>query len=308
MRVVIVGLGIQGRKRLAVAGADVVAIVDPAVSTATYDTIEDVPVDDYEAALVCTPDAAQFDVVRYLLGHGKHVLVEKPLLATELNRLRELAELAQAMGMVCYTAYNHRFEPHIARLKTILAEAALGPLYLVRCFYGNGTARDVRRSPWRDHGTGVLADLGSHLLDIALFLFGQPEGAFEVWSANRFENRSLDHILFGTTGPPAMVLEGTMVSWRNTFTLDVYGERGSAHIHGLCKWGPSLLIVRQRVLPSGRPTEHIHRLECPDPTWTLEYEHFKGLCRTGGTNVANDLWIASVLNELAQAVGQEVVQ
>lgn len=330
MRVVIVGLGIQGRKRLAVAGADVVAIVDPAVSTATYDTIEDVPVDDYEAALVCTPDAAKFDVVRSLLEHGKHVLVEKPLLApepgypaarrggrgnpvaegggaTELNRLRELADLAQAMGVVCYTAYNHRFEPHIARLKTILAEAALGPLYVVRCFYGNGTARDVRCSPWRDQGIGVLADLGSHLLDIALFLFGQPEGAFELWSANRFENRSPDHVLFGTTGPPAMVLEGTTVSWRNTFTLDVYGERGSAHIHGLCKWGPSLLIVRQRVLPSGRPTEQTHRLECPDPTWTLEYEHFKGLCRIGGTNVANDLWIASVLNELAQAVGQEVV-
>lgn len=306
MRVVIVGLGIQGQKRLAVAGADVVAIVDPAVSTATYDTIEEVPVDEYEAALVCTPDAAKFDVVRYLLGHGKHVLVEKPLPAADHNQVRELAELAQAMGVACYTAYNHRFEPHIARLKTILEAATLGPLYLVRCFYGNGTARDVKRSPWRDQGTGVLADLGSHLLDIALFLFGQPEGAFEVWSANRFENRAVDHVLFGTTGQPVIELEGTLVSWRNTFTLDVYGEQGSVHLHGLCKWGPSLLITRQRVLPSGRPTEQIERLECPDPTWALEYEHFKQLCRTGGTNLANDLWIASVLNELAQAVGQEV--
>ena len=39
-------------------------------------------------------------------------------------------------------------------------------------FYGNGTARDVRNSPWRDQGFGVLPDLGSHLLDMVLFLFG----------------------------------------------------------------------------------------------------------------------------------------
>jgi predicted dehydrogenase len=304
MKVVIVGLGVQGRKRLAIAGVDVTATVDPVVSMASHRVLDDVPLEDYEAALVCTPDAMKLEVMRYLLRHGKHVLVEKPLLAADLNQLRELADLAQTTGAACYTAYNHRFEPHIARLKTILETDALGPLYLIRCFYGNGTARDVRHSPWRDQGMGVLADLGSHLLDIALFVFGQPAGVFEVWSANRFENKSLDHVLLGTTDPPVMALEGTMVSWRNTFTLDVYGERGSAHIHGLCKWGPSLLIVRQRVLPSGRPTEEVHRLACPDPTWALEYEHFKILCRTGGTNVANDVWIAGVLNELAHA--QEV--
>ena len=307
MNVIVVGFGIQGRKRAAVAGSDVVATVDPAVPTAAYKTVEEVPLGRYEAALVCAPDAAKRELVRYLLGHGKHVLVEKPLLAADPNQLRELAELAQISGAVCYTAYNHRFEPHIARLKTILAAGAMGSIYLVRCFYGNGTARDVKRSPWRDQGSGVLADLGSHLLDIMQFLFGEPEGRFEAWSFNRLENRAFDHVLFGTTGKPVMELEGTLVSWRNTFTLDVYGEHGSAHLHGLCKWGPSLLIVRQRVLPSGRPTEEVHRLECPDPTWALEYEHFTQLCRTGGTTLANDLWIASVLNDLAETVGQEVM-
>jgi len=305
MRIVVVGLGIQGRKRLAVAGSDVVATVDPVAAGADYHAIDQVPLDAFDAACVCTPDHVKLELVRSLLLHGKHVLVEKPLLAADPEQLRGLGELAHASGVACYTAYNHRFEPHIARLKTILEAGTIGTVYLARGFYGNGTALEVKRSPWRDQGSGVLADLGSHLLDLALLLFGEPEGTFEVWSVNRFENRACDHVLFGSTAQPIVELEATLVSWRNTFTLELFGERGSAHIHGLCKWGPSTLTIRTRVLPSGRPAEEVQTLECPDPTWTLEYEHFKRLCQTGGTNLANDLWIASVLNELAEAVGQE---
>lgn len=305
MKLAIIGLGIQGRKRLAVAGADAVATVDPVVPTATYDTIEQAPLDSFDAACVCTPDQTKLELVHYLLAHGKHILVEKPLLATEPGQLRALAERAHASGLACYTAYNHRFEPHIARLKAILEAGTLGAIYLVRGFYGNGTAVEIKRSPWRDQGSGVLRDLGSHLLDLMGFLFGEPEGRWERWSVNRFENRAFDHAMFGASGRPTFELEATYVSWCNTFTLDVYGARGSAHLQGLCKWGPSLLTVRQRVWPSGRPTEEIFRMECADPTWTLEYHHFKQLCRTGGTNLANDLWISSILNELAEPVHQD---
>ena len=305
MNLVIIGLGVQGRKRLAMAGAEVVATVDPTVPTATYDELEQVPLDSFEAACVCTPDQTKLGLVRYLLAHGKHVLVEKPLFAADLGSLRALIQLAQASGVACYTAYNHRFEPHIARLKTIMDSERLGTVYLVRGFYGNGTAVDIACSPWRDQGAGVLSDLGSHLLDLVLLLFGEPKGRFERWSANRFETRAFDHALFGVSGRPAFELEATFVSWRNTFTLDVYGERGSVHLDGLCKWGPSLLTVRQRVWPSGRPTEEIFRVEGPDPTWALEYDDFKRLCQAGQTNLANDLWISSVLHELAEPVHQE---
>jgi predicted dehydrogenase len=73
---VVAGLGVQGRKRLAIAGADVVATVDPVSPEAGYRRIEDVPVGDYDAALVCTPDDAKITLVRYLLALGKLVLVE----------------------------------------------------------------------------------------------------------------------------------------------------------------------------------------------------------------------------------------
>jgi len=169
-------------------------------------------------------------------------------------------------------------------------------------FYGNGTARDVRDSPWRDRGAGVLPDLGSHLLDTALFWFGALDAPFTLWTANRFENRAFDHMTFGAPGSPVLEMEVTVVSWRNHFTADVYGEKGSAHISSLCKWGPSSFTRRARVLPSGRPPEEVTTLVQPDPTWQLEYDHFTMLCRKGeGGNLGNDLVLNPILNSLAAA-------
>ncbi len=302
MRVIVVGLGVQGRKRLTVAGDDVVATADPVDREAQYASVEGVPPSAYDAALVCTPDDAKVDILGYLLTRGKHVLVEKPLLAPSEATLERLSSLAARSRAVCYTAYNHRFEPHFVRMKETIESGVLGQIYLCRMFYGNGTARDVRDSPWRDRGAGVLADLGSHLLDTALFWFGSVPGRFVLWSANRFENRAFDHVAFGSPGVPALEMEVTLVCWRNHFTADVYGERGSAHITSLCKWGRAVFTQRTRVLPSGRPPEESVALVQADPTWALEYEHFKALCQSGGGgNLANDIILHRALSGLARA-------
>lgn len=293
MRVLVVGLGVQGKKRLAVAGADVVATVDPVVAGAQSKSVRDVPLDAYDAALVCIPDREKTETLAYFLANRKHVLVEKPL----LKETEYLRDLAGKHGVTCYTAYNHRFEPHLVRVKQSLDK--LGKLYLCRMFYGNGTAMDVKRSPWRDCGLGALTDLGSHMLDLTLFFFGDTNRQFKLWASNKFENCAYDHFLMGTTGNPMLEFEGTMVSWRNTFTLDIFGEHGSVHVFCLCKWGPSTFTLRKRILPSGRPEEEVETIEMKDPTWALEYDHFKKLCVTGTSNLDNDIWIHSALKQLA---------
>ncbi len=305
LRVVVVGLGIQGRKRRAIAGADVVATVDPVVD-ADYRALADVPTDLYDAALLCVPDAPKLGLVAGLLAAGKHVLVEKPLFAPNAADFDRLAALSEAGGAVCYTAYNHRFEPHIAALKDLMEAGDLGRIYRARFFYGNGTARDVRGSPWRDQGAGVLPDLGSHLLDMILFLFGSLPDRFAVWAARTFENRAFDHVICGADGPVLLECEMSLLSWRNHFVAEIYGERGSAHIDSLCKWGPSSLTLRRRELPSGRPRESVRTLIEPDPTWALEYAHFKRLCAAGtGGNLAHDRLIHHHLTALAEtALGE----
>jgi predicted dehydrogenase len=297
MRVVIIGLGIQGKKRLAVAGADVSATVDP-VAPADFRAVEEVPLKRYDAGLVCTPDQQKLPILNYLLAHGKHVLVEKPLVAEQPEDLERLRFQAAAAGVTCWTAYNHRHEPNLVRLRDVLAAGTLGKVYHARFFYGNGTAADVRRSPWRDQGLGVVPDLGSHLLDLTDFLFGLRPRRLEEWSCHRFENRAFDHVILGAGDAPALHYEMSLLSWRNTFTLDVIAERGSAHVHGLCKWGPSTLTVRRRILPSGKPTEEAHVVECPDPTWAAEYREFQNLCAAGRNSLDKDLWIDAVLQDL----------
>lgn len=306
MRVIVIGLGVQGRKRRKFAGADFVATVDNANAEADFRSVTDVPLADYDAALCCIPDAPKVEILDYLLSNGKHVLVEKPLWAAEDSEIARLQTLARSKGAVCYTAYNHRFEPHYVRMRELITSGELGRIYRCRMFYGNGTARLVRDSAWRDHGSGVLHDLGSHLLDTSAFWFGVLGNDFEVVASNCFENRAPDHVVFGseTTGP-RLELEMTLLSWRNHFTCDVFAENGSAHIESLCKWGPSTFTQRTRVLPSGMPPERRVTLVQEDPTWALEYAHFKALCESGAkADLSTDLW----LNGLLRRLGEQAIE
>lgn len=307
MRVVVIGLGVQGEKRRRVAGADCVAVIDPVKTGVDYRRIEDVPLDSYDAALACIPDEPKMDVLGYLLSHGKHVLVEKPLWAPDDAAIERIQHLAVANHAVCYTAYNHRFEPHYVRMKRLIASGELGRIYWCRMFYGNGTARLVRESVWRDQGAGVLPDLGSHLLDTARFWFGDIADDFAVVSSSCFENQAPDHVIIAAPGlKPGIELEMTLLNWRNHFTCDVFAENGSAHIQSLCKWGPATFIHRRRVLPSGRPPEEQVTLIEDDPTWAIEYEHFRGLCAAGKpTDLSNDLWLNRTLRRLGNAAVTE---
>ena len=137
------------------------------------------------------PDTVKAELLAYCVENGKHVLVEKPLLVSaEARHCCGLEHRARAKATVIYTAYNHRFEPHYIRMRDLIASGELGRIYSCRMFYGNGTARLVRDSAWRDEGAGVLPDLGSHLLDTCRFWFGDIDENFAVMSAHNFENRA----------------------------------------------------------------------------------------------------------------------
>jgi predicted dehydrogenase len=298
LRVIVIGLGVQGQKRRRIAGDDCVAAIDIRHPDAAFRDLHAVPLDAFDAALVCVPDSAKVSMLDYLIDHGKHVLVEKPLVVADEGTLVRLERAARERQVVCYVAYNHRFEPHFVRMRDLIASGELGRLYRCRLFYGNGTARLVRDSEWRDRGAGVIHDLGSHLLDTARFFFGDIGEDFELVSVDRFENRAPDHAVF--TAPhaePRLAFEVSLVSWRNHFVCDLSAENGSAHIHSLCKWGPSAFARRKRLLPSGRPLEEKVTLIEEDPTWAREYQHFKALCRTRPpTDLGNDIWLNRVLH------------
>lgn len=304
MRVIVAGLGVQGYKRRKFAGKDFVASIDPVNPEAEYRHIADVPVNIYDAVLACIPDEPKIELLRFALENGKHVLVEKPLWAANNMDIAELERLAHSKKVLCYTAYNHRFEPHFIQMRDLISSGKLGKIYSCRMFYGNGTARLVRDSVWRDQGDGVLPDLGSHLLDTCRFWFGNEIGEFKLTAAHRFENLAPDHIIISSEkNHPRIELEMTLCMWKNHFTCDILAENGTAHIESLCKWGPTTFSHRVRVLPSGRPPETKITLVQDDPTWEAEYNHFKQLIESGiVTDLSNDLWLQTNLRQLGLSI------
>jgi predicted dehydrogenase len=306
MRVVVIGYGVQGKKRFRFAGADAVGVVEPLgeAPEIRWKDIREVPHELYDAAILCVPDEAKPPIVKFLIQAGKHILTEKPFYCSSEQELIDLEQAARQSGSILKTAYNHRFEPHFVAMRKLINSRKLAKIYRCRMFYGNGTARLVRESAWRDKNAGVLPDLGSHLLDTLRFWFGDIPDNFRIISANRFENKSPDHVVIGSTGLDFNIeLEMTLLSWRNHFTCDIFAENGSAHIESLCKWGPSKFTYRKRIFPSGRPIEEAVELVQDDPTWELEYSSFKAMVTANQpTDLSDDLWLHKTLHRLSAEV------
>ena len=299
MRYLVVGLGNIGSRRQALLGDRCVATADPFNPAAQYRMVREVPVDLFEAAVLAIPDDDKVDLVTYLLEQGKHVLVEKPLPLPDEATAQKLESLARERGLALYTAYNHRFEPLLMRFAEQVTAGAIGTVYHGRLFYGNGTVKHVAGT-WRDHGIGVIQDLGCHLLDLLAFA-GQGGGEMRLVAAQSIETQAPDRALIASSDGH-FTLEVTYHSWRNSFAFELYGERGSIHCFGLRKWGGSELIVRTRVFPSGRPEETSETDQGPDVTWEREVEQFERLCETGTTDLSTDWWIARTLRGVEAAL------
>ncbi len=293
MRYLLVGLGNIGAKRRAALGERCVATVDPYNTAADYRTPEDCPPHRYDAAILAVPNPAKLELLEFFLGLGKHVLAEKPLLFPDRAAAEQLDRTARGRGALWYTAYNHRFEPLIVALKRHLDAEAIGRIYHGRFLYGNGTVGNVVGT-WRDEGLGVLDDLIPHLVDLAGHLLGIRNEDFVPVALGRHEAKSFDHCIL-VTADRRFTLEASFLSWKNSFGVDLYGERGSLHLQGLVKWGPSELVLRRRVFPSGVPVETRERADGPDASWARELEYFETLSGMSETSAENDWWISRTI-------------
>src|SRR5262249_6926709 len=154
----------------------------------------------------------------------------------------------------------------------------IGQPYCGRLFYGNGTVSNVVGT-WRDQGLGVLEDLGSHLLDLTAYLLGTQE--FRASVLRSHESAAFDHCRL-ESAEMDLLLEVSFLCWKNTFTIDLFGSDGSVHVYGLPKWGPSELVIRKRVRPSGVPRERREeRAGGADVTWQRDLQHFERLVVAG---------------------------
>ncbi len=300
MKILIVGLGVQGQKRKKILNKKLVfATVDPKNKIADFKNIKDVPLNKFDTVFVCTPDTEKLKILNYCIKFKKNVLIEKPLVVSSEKKLKKLEVEANKKNLVIYSAYNHRFEPHFINIKKIIKSKILGKIYYCYLFYGNGTARLVRNQKWRDKGLGIIQDLGPHLMDTIKFWFNKNL-KFKFLIKNKFENKSFDHaVLFSKKNNFCVNLEMSMCMWKNTLKCDIIGSKGSVHLDSLCKWGPSILRVLKRKLPSGLPKEKKIAIKMRDPTWELEHKYFFKLLRRRRRNdLSKDVWINKNLKNI----------
>lgn len=296
MKSIVVGTGIQGKKRAAHLENGSFITVDVYDRKANFAEISDVPLSEYEVVFCCVPETSKMEIIKYCVENKKSVLVEKPLLLKNAEDYIDIETSANNNGILIKTAYNHRFEPNIVRMKQFLESNTLGKILGIRCLYGNGTANLVKDSSWRNTGDGVATDLFSHIYDFLLFFFGKLDYKLEskMWTCvTKCYDRG---VVFGEYGGITVSLEATYLSWKNNFQLEIFGDLGSIYMNGLCKWSDSVLELRERVFPAGEPKTTRFLVKSGDPTWKSEKEaFFNDVLIRKQTDMGNDLFLRQML-------------
>ncbi|WP_026950633.1 oxidoreductase [Algoriphagus mannitolivorans] len=132
------------------------------------------------ADLICitTPNEFHFPMAKKCLLAGKHVVVDKPVTIHSWEA-EELEKIASEKGLICSVFHNRRFDGDYRTLQKIVAENTLGRLVYLESHFDR--FRPQVSENWREKdgpGNGITYDLGSHLIDQVVLLFGKPKALF----------------------------------------------------------------------------------------------------------------------------------
>jgi predicted dehydrogenase len=222
---------------------------------------------------VCTPNAAHAEQVLLVLGHGAHVVCEKPL-ATSTDESARMLEGLEASGRVGAVAFHVRGYPLVEHMRVTVAAGGLGDLRVVHGRYVCDDALLVsggwRVDPASSGPTYVTADLGAHWFDLAEHVTGArvtgvlaefktfvPGRALEDHAdlILRFDNGATGSAQFSALGPGRknqllFELEGS----RGGFTWDQESPNEILHRHAEA---PTQIVVKDPATNGGRhPAGH----------------------------------------------------
>lgn len=241
-----------------------------------------------DVVAVSTPNGYLAEITVAALDSGKHVLVEKPM-GRNIAEATKMAEAARRSGRVLKIGFNHRYHPAIARAHEIFRAGEIGELINLRARYGHGGRPGYERE-WRGNaelaGGGELTDQGVHVADLIHWFAGLPKEAFAytqtaIWPILPLEDNAFG--LFQFEGGAVASFHTSWTQWKNMFSFEIFGTKGSLSIEGLGKsYGTERLICATRRPEGGVPEIVEEIFEGDDLSWQHEWSDFMNAVKTGG--------------------------
>lgn len=242
LRVALIGYGYAGKTFHAplIAATDGLAMVVVASGDAgkVHADLPDIDVaSDARAAIddprvdlvvIASPNATHAPLARAALHAGKHVVVDKPF-ALNLAEARELAHLASICPGTLSVFHNRRWDSDFLGVKEAIERGLLGEVAHFESHFDR--FRPVPRDRWRERpeaGGGLWHDLGPHLIDQALLLFGLPDRVQGNLAIQRKGAQAIDwaHVVLEYKSR-RIILHASMLVAGGNARFTVHGARGS---------------------------------------------------------------------------------
>jgi scyllo-inositol 2-dehydrogenase (NADP+) len=187
-----------------------------------------------DLVIVTTPNTTHYSIAKQALLAGKHVVVEKPFV-NHAKDAEELIELAANSNKILTVFHNRRWDNDFLTVRQCIESGALGEIFMFESHYDRYLPQVNRR--WREQnleGSGFLYDLGSHLIDQALQLFGLPETVLGDVLAQRDGGVTDDyfHVILGY-GKLRVILHSSSIVMSVGPRFQVHGSKGSFIKYGM---------------------------------------------------------------------------
>lgn len=187
-----------------------------------------------ELVIIATPNDSHSAYARAAIEAGKHVVIDKPI-ALDSGEARELAAAACAAERMLTIFHNRRWDSDFLTVKRLLEQEALGEILLASACWDR--FRPALRDNWHEapgKGGGVLIDLGPHLIDQALQLFGLPDAIDADIGAQRAGSQVDDYFYLTLHyGARRVELASAPIVAEPRPRFALHGLRGSFRKHGL---------------------------------------------------------------------------
>lgn len=187
-----------------------------------------------DAVVIATPNQTHAPLALDALAQGKHVLVDKPFTLDVAEAQQVLAQ-AQRVGRIVSVFQNRRWDGDFLGVRALLEAGTLGEIAEFHSHFDRHRPQVGDR--WREHalpGSGLWFDLGPHLLDQALQLFGPPQALLADLALQRPGAQTVDYVHAVLRYPRLRVVlhAGSLVA-ANGLRFAVHGTAGSYLKHGL---------------------------------------------------------------------------